>query len=204
VSGHIVYHDRSGGMYWLVWPIAHLRGTTGKTMIGNVKPHHYSCSATDYRKFRINCYGIKLVGFCAKLGDLSIWGFLDDEDSDRGLLGCDAVQYCGRIPTWIWGQQVPRNIGILSQHCTASQRRCRLVFKPIPNIFKGVVVLDILLKFPVVFRRLKNITTTPPFVLQVIATTFLAVVHANHNFKTRNCLRAHLFLWVSWTSPQTT
>jgi hypothetical protein len=59
------------------------------------------------------------------------WGFFrGDEGSGRDLLGCDAVQRCGRIPTFRrtvlpedGDSNIVRNIGILQNHNTMSQPR---------------------------------------------------------------------------------
>jgi len=43
------------------------------------------------------------------------------KSSSRNILGCDAVQCCGRIPTF--QRSMHWNFGILPKHCTASQSR---------------------------------------------------------------------------------
>jgi hypothetical protein len=66
----------------------------------------------------------KCSTFCCE-----IWSFHGDEDSGRSPLDFDAVQLCGRIPTFrssmlceYGGRMSPRNVGILPHNCTASQR----------------------------------------------------------------------------------
>jgi hypothetical protein len=49
------------------------------------KPTHKNFTSGHYEYFNILC---------------EIWSLYGDEYSSRGLLSCDTVQWCGRIPTF--------------------------------------------------------------------------------------------------------
>jgi hypothetical protein len=53
----------------------------------------FSIKSESFGRRRLHYSTLKLWAFC------EIWAFHDGEDSSRGLLGCDAVNFCGRIPT---------------------------------------------------------------------------------------------------------